>query len=483
MKTENKKNNIPESWTMRRLGDVATINPTESLKKGKVTKYVAMENIEPFTRRISNFELKEFNGGMKFRNGDTLFARITPCLENGKTSFVDILENDEIAFGSTEFIVLREKGNLSDKKFLYYLSLSPNLRDIAIRLMTGSSGRQRVQTNLFINEHFIIPPLNEQREIASVLSSFDDKIELLREQNKTLEAIAQAIYKRWFVDLEFPATEPKNSATIEDEQQPKADGVVFNTLQLKGYKSSGGKMVKSELGEIPEGWEVGKIKDLIDILPGFAFSSADFSKEGQYKLVTIKNVQDRYFNPKTKDNLKKLPKKMPDYCILESGDILISLTGNVGRICLANGKDYLLNQRVAKLRPKNENDHAFTYLLFLQDSIFSLIQNTASGTAQQNLSPIQLKEINIIIADRKILDKFGTVANKLIKKIKNNISQIQTLSALRDSLLPKLMSGKIRVPVKNEAETTPASYGCHPSLKGGELEESGLISEKDEGNK
>jgi hypothetical protein len=108
-------------------------------------------------------------------------------------------------------------------------------------------------------------------------------------------------------------------------------------------------------------------------------------------------------------------------------------------------------------------------LLFLQDSIFSLIQNTASGTAQQNLSPIQLKEINIIIADRKILDKFGIVANKLIKKIKNNISQIQTLSALRDSLLPKLMSGKIRVPVKNEAETTPSAEGCHPSLTGGEL--------------
>ena len=104
------KTDIPEGWKTTTLGEVAEVNPTESLNKGKVAQYVAMESIEPFTRRISNFESKKFNGGMKFRNGDTLFARITPCLENGKTSFVDILENDEIGFGSTEFIVFREKG-------------------------------------------------------------------------------------------------------------------------------------------------------------------------------------------------------------------------------------------------------------------------------------------------------------------------------------------------------------------------------------
>ena len=415
------KTDIPEGWKTTTLGEVAEVNPTESLNKGKVAQYVAMESIEPFTRRISNFESKKFNGGMKFRNGDTLFARITPCLENGKTSFVDILENDEIGFGSTEFIVFREKENLSDKKFLYYLLLSPKLRGIAVRLMTGSSGRQRVQTNLFVNENFIIPSLTEQRAIAAVLSSLDDKIELLREQNKTLEAIAQAIFKHWFIDFEFP---DKNG---------------------NPYKSSGGKMIESELGDIPEGWRVGKIIDLIDILSGFAFSSSDFLQDGKYKLVTIKNVQDRYFDSETKDRLSTLPAKMPDYCKLDTSDILLSLTGNVGRTCLVNGENFLLNQRVAKLKAKNQIDYAFTYLLFLQNSIFSLLQSTASGTAQQNLSPIQTKEIEIIIADRKTLDQFGMVANKLIQKVNDNNSQIQTLSALRDSLLPKLVSGKIRV--------------------------------------
>lgn len=111
---------IPPGWTITTLGEVADINPTESLSKGEIAKYVPMEGIAPFTRRISKYESKEFNGGMKFRNGDTLLARITPCLENGKTSFVDILENDEVGFGSTEYIVIREKKDSSDKLFLYY---------------------------------------------------------------------------------------------------------------------------------------------------------------------------------------------------------------------------------------------------------------------------------------------------------------------------------------------------------------------------
>ncbi|MCE5305782.1 MAG: restriction endonuclease subunit S [Chloroherpetonaceae bacterium] len=416
---------IPKGWKMTTLGEVADVNPTEIIKIGTKAKYVGMESLNPFTRKISKFEIKDFSGGMKFRNGDILLARITPCLENGKTAFVDILELNEVGFGSTEYIVIREIDKISNKKFLYYLSISPRFRELAIKSMTGTSGRQRVQTDQLINESLIIPDYSEQRAIAAVLSSFDDKIELLREQNKTLEAIAQTIFKEWFVNFNFP----------------DADG--------KPYKTSGGKMIDSELGAIPEGWRVGKIKDLIDILSGFAFSSSDFSQDGEYKLVTIKNVQDRNFVFDITDKISEIPEKMPNYCKLDSGDILLSLTGNVGRVCLVIGNDFLLNQRVAKLKSKNEMDYAFSYLLFLQDSIFYLLQSIASGTAQQNLSPIQTKEIKIIIADRKILDQFGMVANKLIQKINDNNSQIQTLSKLRDTLLPKLMKGEIRVKVLN----------------------------------
>jgi type I restriction enzyme S subunit len=136
----------------------------------------------------------------KFQNGDTLFARITPCLENGKCTYVDILDNNEVAFGSTEFIVLREKLNVSTSQFIYYLAISPDFRDIAIQLMTGSSGRQRVETNALKEKLFLLPTLPSQRAIAEVLSSLDDKINLLTRQNATLEALAQTYFRQWFVE-------------------------------------------------------------------------------------------------------------------------------------------------------------------------------------------------------------------------------------------------------------------------------------------
>jgi len=323
----------------------------------------------------------------------------------GRTAFSKIRMTTNQA--CCNFIADKEK---SDAMFIFF-----NLRGRYLEIEgMANGGAQQNLSGLVLKElRLNLPPLPEQRAIAAVLSSLDNKIELLRAQNKTLEASAQAIFKEWFVNFNFPG------AT--------------------------GKMIDSELGEIPEGWRVGKIKDLIDILSGFSFLSSEFSQDGKYKLVTIKNVQDRYFDSTTTDTLKEIPEKMPAHCKLESGDILLSLTGNIGRICLVNGEGYLLNQRVAKLKAKDSTDYAFTYLLFLQDSIFSLLQSTASGTAQQNLSPIQTKEIEIIIADRRTLDQFGRVANKLVQKINDNLSQIQILSKLRDALLPKLIKGAVRV--------------------------------------
>ena len=165
------------SWRECKLGDVANINPSESLKKGTVAKKIPMDALQPFTKKIPKFDIEQYNGGVKFKNGDTLVARITPSLENGKTSFVDILDENEIGFGSTEFIVLREK----DGEF----------REVAIKSMTGSSGRQRVQNEVVFEHEFLIPPLEEQKAIAEVLSSLDDKIDLLHRQNQTLESLAQ----------------------------------------------------------------------------------------------------------------------------------------------------------------------------------------------------------------------------------------------------------------------------------------------------
>lgn len=136
------------NWTTKKLSEIAYINPRESLGKGVVAKKVPMDKLQPFCRDIPEFVLEEYKGGTKFRNGDTIMARITPCLENGKIAKVSVLSDGEVGFGSTEYIVFRAIDGVSDADFLYYLICSPLVRNPAIKSMVGSSGRQRVQTDV-----------------------------------------------------------------------------------------------------------------------------------------------------------------------------------------------------------------------------------------------------------------------------------------------------------------------------------------------
>ena len=173
-------------WKIYRLGDVVRFNPIERLSKGAIAKKVPMECLQPYTRMVSSYEISLYSGGSKFRNGDTLMARITPCLENGKTAYISILDKGEIGFGSTEYIVFRNIEGVTDSKFVYYFVTNPWFRDIAIKSMVGSSGRQRVQQSVLENSEVSLPSLAEQKRIANILGAFDDKIELNRRINDNL---------------------------------------------------------------------------------------------------------------------------------------------------------------------------------------------------------------------------------------------------------------------------------------------------------
>lgn len=175
-------------WKESVLKDVIEFNPKETIKKGTLSKKVAMDKLDTFTRKISGYEETEFTSGTKFRNGDTLLARITPCLENGKTAQVSILDDGEVGFGSTEYIVFRAKEGIADKNYLYYLICSPEIRKQAIKSMVGSSGRQRVQTDVVKNLEIDFPPLIEQVKIGSILKLLDDKIALNNKINENLTA-------------------------------------------------------------------------------------------------------------------------------------------------------------------------------------------------------------------------------------------------------------------------------------------------------
>jgi len=149
---------IPEGWEAGKLEDLITVNPRESIKSGQIVKYVDMRALSTSSMEVTGYVTREFTSGSKFRNEDILLARITPCLENGKTAFVSILDSNEVAFGSTEFIVLRAKENCCPE-YIYPLARSPYFRDFAVKNMTGTSGRQRIPNDVILNYKLSIPDI------------------------------------------------------------------------------------------------------------------------------------------------------------------------------------------------------------------------------------------------------------------------------------------------------------------------------------
>ena len=185
-------------WKEYKFSDFVEINPSVKIPKGIPVSFVEMKDLDSSVRYCESSQKKELTGGSRFINGDTLFARITPCMENGKICQVRNLENG-FGFGSTEFHVLRGKDGVSDSDFVYYLSRWDEVRDHAEHNMEGSSGRQRVPKQAFDNLYLSLPPLPTQRRIAAILSSFDDKIDLLHRENATLEQMAETLFRQWFV--------------------------------------------------------------------------------------------------------------------------------------------------------------------------------------------------------------------------------------------------------------------------------------------
>ena len=177
---------MSDKWFIKKISDIIEVNPKESLLKGKAAKKISMDILRPFCRDISKYEMSEYSGGVKFRNGDTIMARITPCLENGKTAKVNILDDDEVGFGSTEYIVFRAKKEVTDEDFVYYLVCSPLIRDTAIKSMVGSSGRQRVQTDVIKSLELSLPDFNTQKRIGALLKSLDDRISVNTAINENL---------------------------------------------------------------------------------------------------------------------------------------------------------------------------------------------------------------------------------------------------------------------------------------------------------
>ena len=262
-------------------------------------------------------------------------------------------------------------------------------------------------------------PIEKQRKIGSFFCSIDKLIENHLLMNAELEKAAKNIFDYWFVQYEFE----------NENGQP--------------YKSSGGKLVYNEFlkRNIPEGWEVKRVDELVKLVSGFPFKTDDFTKNGRYKIYTIGNVQDGYIDDDADSRIDFYPIGMDEECVLKPNDIIMSLTGHVGRVGIVYSDDALLNQRVLKL-VYPEKLYPFIYFVVSHPSFRKKMMSVAPGTSQKNLSPESVGEYLLAFPPSNLIDSYYKKCGDMLKKMTNNLIQNKELMKMRDMLLPLLINGQ-----------------------------------------
>lgn len=377
-----------------RFLDCVTINPPVQLVNDAVYPFVEMANVSTTYREPDAIEYKAFSSGVRFADGDTVIARIEPCLQNGKRFFV---HNIGQGFGSTEFLVFRPKDKKIDGQFLYYLMQTESIRKLMINSMTGATGRQRVNNNIFADMEFDFPDLPTQRRIASILSAYDDLIENNRRQIKLLEEAAQRLYREWFVELRFPG----------HEDVKIVDGV-------------------------PEGWKYGCIKEIVqyyDTIRKPLSSRERASFQGKYRYYGAAGILDYVAE------------------FLYDGTYL--LFGEDGSVITADGYPILqyvsgqfwVNNHAHVLQGKPPFSTEYIYMMFQHTKVSDVV----TGVAQPKISQNRLSNKKVLIPHKKYVTMYCTHIESYFQRTLLLKNQIDVTQEARDRLLPKLMSGEMEV--------------------------------------
>ena len=347
-----------------------------------------------------------------------------------------------------------------DQKFLYYLFSQDSTQLELLSIATGSANQANISGTQIESLEFNLPPLVEQKAIAHILSSLDEKIELNRQINETLEAMAQALFKSWFVDFD-PVIDNALAAgnIIPDEFIERAE-------QRKSIQQSKDKQdictlfpnkfeLTEKMGWIPSGWETRNLTEIADFQNGFAFYTTGYSDSG-YKVVDLANIStDGRFIETSRDkyvssDIYRLPKHEKHH--LHINDIVMAMTditqamgilGKCGKIYESN--KYILNQRVGRIRVIDDTNVNFL-LTYLNSSYqLNFLKTRVLGTVQKYVNTTDIKEMDFIIPKSKVMNEFSRIVDPQFNKMRTADEENETLSKLRDTLLPKLMSGELRI--------------------------------------
>ena len=432
MKKQN-NNQMPKGWKETTLGEVAEITSAKRIfaneyKSAGIPFFRGKEITEKFNGNEISTELYISEGkyeeiknkyGIPEEN-DILLTSV------GTLGNPYLVEKDFNFYFKDGNLTWFRKFNNIIPKYLFYWIISPQGKETLSHAKIGST--QEAYTIVKLKElSLAIPPLPEQRAITVVLSSFDDKIEILREENKTLETIAQTLFKRWFVEFEFP------------------------NEKGKPYKSSGGKMIDSELGEIPEGWRVSTVEQVTSVVTKGTTPTTvggSFSNNG-INFIKVESITDDHdFDSSKIGCISDDTNRLLSRSIINEGDLLFTIAGTIGRFVVAT-KSILpanTNQAVAIIRANTSIiDPYYLRCYFELSSIKSFLFGGIVEAVQANLSLTNIKNSKIVVPDERGRSIFCESIKILFNRVDANRLQIQTLSTLRDSLLSKLMRGEVRV--------------------------------------
>ncbi len=308
--------------------------------------------------------------------------------------------------------------------------------------LLGSRANTTVQTTINLKDlralPIPMPPDGERRTIAEFVGAIDDRITLLRETNATLEGIAQALFKSWFVDFD----------PVRAKMQGRApEGMDDATAAL--FPDS---LEESELGLVPKGWRVGSVGDIASVKGGFAYKSSEFCDVG-FPVVKIKNiVGDGTVDLMDAQFIGNAIANKTNRFALKDGDIVMAMTGaTIGKsgVVVTTGNQIpYLNQRVAKFEPtKQGRDYSWLmFVAFQNNFMFDQVVNAASGSAQPNISTSGIESARLVIPTGvELLDVFNSYLTILFQSWMASQNQSQTLATLRDTLLPRLISGALRL--------------------------------------
>jgi type I restriction enzyme S subunit len=422
-----------------KITEIVDFNPNRPLKRGMVAPFVDMAALPVNARDIIEIGSREYTGnGAKFKNGDTLFSRITPCLENGKTAKVSALADDIIAHGSTEFIVLAAKDPKYDEDFVYYVARLPEFRAFAIARMEGTSGRQRVSWQALSDFEYSFPDKEERKEIGALLKTIDDQIFVSHQINLKVEKMAQAIFKSWFVHFEPVRA---RTAAIEAGEDPilasmrcisgknKADLDAMKILDSHSYDELRkianlfpDALIESELGLIPEGWTISNVGEILELAYGKGLKELN-RNEGNIPVYGSGGVTGSH----------------NDYLVQGPG-IIVGRKGTVGSIYYEGGNFFPIDT-VFYVIPRNNIPLSYCYF-----TLRNLKLNTMNtDAAVPGLNRRNVYRLRIPTVPTSLILIFDKYVNGLMKLMSMQKETTLVLANLRDILLPELISGNLPI--------------------------------------